>query len=77
MALLAVAMGAASPKQEAKAKWVINSNKARVEEERRKEAEGKKIRELKRQTEKKRTKEEEALKEAEKLAAQTQMVKDA
>ena len=43
LALLAAAMGAASPKQEAEAKRVIKSNKERVEEDKRKEAEGKKI----------------------------------
>ena len=48
LALLVAAMRAALPKQEAEAKRVINSNKARVDEEKRKEAEGKKIKELKR-----------------------------
>ena len=36
-------MGTASPKQDAEAKRVINSNNASVEEEKRKEVEGKKI----------------------------------
>ena len=49
MALLALAMGAASPIQKAEAKRIINSNKSRVEEEKRKEMEGKKIKERKRQ----------------------------
>ena len=76
LALLAAALGAASPKQEAEAKRVINSNKARIEEEKRKEAEGKKIKELRKEAEERKKKEEEALKEAEKLAAQAQAVKD-
>ena len=76
LALLTAAMGAASPKQEEEAKRVINSNKARVEEEKRKEAEGKKIKEIKRQAEERKKKEEEALREAEKIAAQVQAVKD-
>ena len=69
LALLAAAMGAASPKQEAEAKSVINLNKARVEEEKRKEVEGKKIKEMKKQAEEWKKKEKKALKEAEKLAA--------
>ena len=76
LALLAMAMEAASPKQEAAAKRAINSNKARVEEEKSKEAEGRKIKEIKRQAEERRKKEEEALREAEKLAGQVQAVKD-
>lgn len=36
---LAAALGVALPKREAEAKSVINSNKARVEEEKRKQAE--------------------------------------
>ena len=55
---------------------MINSNKTRVEEERRKEVERKKIKEIKRQAEERKKKEEKALKEAEKLAAQVQAVKD-
>ena len=61
LALLAAAMGAASPKQEAEAKRVINSNKARVEEEKRKEAEGRKIKQMKRQAEERKKKAEEVL----------------
>ena len=48
LALLAAAMGATSPKQEAEVQRLINWNKARVEEEKRKEAERKKIKEIKR-----------------------------
>ena len=76
LALLAAAMGAASSKQEVEAKRVINSNKVRVEEEKRKEVEGKTIKEIKRQAEERKKKEEEALEEAKKLAAQAQMVRD-
>ena len=77
LALLVVAMGTASPKQEAEAKRIINLNKVRVEEEKRKEAEGKKIQDRKRQVEERRKKKEEVLKEAEKLVAQAQAGKDA
>lgn len=77
LALLTAAMGAASAKQEAEAKRVINLIKARVDEEKRKEAEGKKIKEMKRQAEERNKKEVEALKEAKKLATQMQGVKDA
>ena len=77
LALRAVAMGAASSKQEAEAKKVINSNKARVEEEKRKEAKRKNIKEMKRQAEKTKKKEVETLKEAEKIAAQAQTVNEA
>ena len=76
LALLAVAMEAASSKQEAEAKRVINSNKARIEEEKRKESESKKIKEMKRQAEERRKKEEEVLKEAEKRADQARAVKE-
>lgn len=51
VALLVVAMEAASPKQEVEAKRVINSNKARVKKEKKKEAQGKKIKEMERQAE--------------------------
>ena len=77
LALLAAAMGAASPKHEAETKRVINSNKARVEEENRKQVEGKKIKEMKKQAEERKKKEEVALKEVKKLAAQAQAVKEA
>ena len=40
---MAATMGAASPKQEAEAKKVSNSNKVSVEEEEIKEAEGNKV----------------------------------
>lgn len=43
LALVAAAMGAVSPKQEAEAKRVINLNKLRVEKEKRKETEERKI----------------------------------
>ena len=76
VALLAAAMGAVSPKQEPEAERVIGSNKARVEEEKRKKAEGRKIEEMKWQAEGRKKKKEDALKEAEKLAAQAQVVKD-
>ena len=76
LALLAAVMGAASPKQEAEAKRVINSNKARAEEENRKEGEGKKIKEMKKQVEERRNKKEEALEKAKKLVAQAQLVKN-
>ena len=56
LALLAAAMGTVSPKQEAEAKRVINSNKARVEEEKRKDSEGKKIKVIKRQAEERKNK---------------------
>lgn len=69
LALLATAIVAASLKQKAEAKSVINLNKARVEEEKRKEVEGKKIKEMKKQAEEWKKKEKKALKEAEKLAA--------
>ena len=70
-------MVAASPKQEAEAKRVINTNKAKVAEATRKEVEGKKIKEIKRQVEERRKKEEKGLNEAEKLAMQVQAVKEA
>ena len=69
-------MGVASPKQEAEAKRVINSNKVRVEEEKREEMEGRKIKEIKKQAEEREKKKEEAVKEAEKLAAQAHTRKD-
>ena len=75
-ALLAVAIGAASLKQEAEAKRLINSNKARVEEEKRKEVEGKKIKKMKRQEEERKKQEKEALKEEEKIAAKAQALKN-
>ena len=56
LALLAVAMGTASPKTEAEAKRVISSNKARVEEKKRKELEEKKIKEMKKQVEERKKK---------------------
>ena len=76
LALVAAAMGAASPKQEEEAKRVINSNEVRVAKEKRKEAEGNKIKKLKKKAEERKKKEWEALKEAEILAAQAQGVKD-
>ena len=76
LALLAAAMGVASPKQEAEAKRVINSNKVMVEEEKRKEAEGKKIKEMKKEAKERKKKEEEALKKYKKLAVQAQAIKE-
>lgn len=76
LALLAVSIGEASSKQEAEAKSVINSNTAKVEEEKRKEVEGKKIKTMKKQADEKKKKEEEVLKEAEKLVAQGEAMKD-
>lgn len=60
LALLVAAMGAASPKQKAEVKRVINSNKRRMEEEKRKKVEGKKIKKVKKEVEERKKKEEEA-----------------
>ena len=57
LALPPTTMGAVSYKQEAEAKSVINLNKTRVEEEKRKEGEGKIIKEIKRQAKKRKKKE--------------------
>ena len=76
LAPLAAAMGTALPKQEVEAKRVINSNEAKVEEEKRKEMKKKKIKEMKKEVEERKKKEEKAFKEAEKLAAQVQSLRE-
>lgn len=60
LALVAAVIEAASPKQDAEANRVINSNKVKVEEENSKKAEGKKIKEILKQTQKRKKKEKEA-----------------